>query len=80
MVGINIGAEQMQRARRIAWTATAMQIVQAAGFDALDSGSLSDSWRQQPGTLLIARNCRRKSCNRRCDRPTGLARRRIGTL
>jgi 8-hydroxy-5-deazaflavin:NADPH oxidoreductase len=30
--------------------ATAMQMVEATGFDALDSGSLSDSWRQQPGT------------------------------
>jgi predicted dinucleotide-binding enzyme len=30
--------------------ATAMQMVEAAGFDALDSGSLSDSWRQQLGT------------------------------
>jgi predicted dinucleotide-binding enzyme len=29
--------------------ATAMQM-EATGFDALDSGSLSDSWRQQPGT------------------------------
>jgi predicted dinucleotide-binding enzyme len=31
--------------------ATAIQLVEATGFDALDSGSLSDSWRQQPGTL-----------------------------
>ena len=30
--------------------ATAIQLVEATGFDALDSGSLSDSWRQQPGT------------------------------
>ena len=30
--------------------ATAMELVEATGFDALDSGSLSDSWRQQPGT------------------------------
>ena len=30
--------------------ATAVQLVEATGFDALDSGSLSDSWRQQPGT------------------------------
>jgi predicted dinucleotide-binding enzyme len=27
-----------------------MKLVEATGFDALDSGSLSDSWRQQPGT------------------------------
>ena len=27
-----------------------MQLVEATGFDALDAGSLSDSWRQQPGT------------------------------
>ena len=27
-----------------------MELVEVAGFDALDSGSLSDSWRQQPGT------------------------------
>ena len=30
--------------------ATAMELVEATGFDAHDSGSLSDSWRQQPGT------------------------------
>ena len=29
--------------------ATAIQLVEATGFDALDAGSLSDSWRQQPG-------------------------------
>lgn len=27
-----------------------MELVEASGFNALDSGSLSDSWRQQPGT------------------------------
>jgi hypothetical protein len=27
-----------------------MKLVEASGFDALDSGSLNDSWRQQPGT------------------------------
>jgi predicted dinucleotide-binding enzyme len=30
--------------------ATAMKLVEATGFDALDSGNLGDSWRQQPGT------------------------------
>lgn len=30
--------------------AVAMKLVDATGFDAVDSGSLSDSWRQQPGT------------------------------
>ncbi|TPJ74617.1 NAD(P)-binding domain-containing protein [Mesorhizobium sp. B2-7-1] len=30
--------------------AIAIQLVEATGFDALDAGSLSDSWRQQPGT------------------------------
>ena len=30
--------------------ATTMELVEATGFDALDSGSLFDSWRQQPGT------------------------------
>jgi hypothetical protein len=30
--------------------ATAMELVGATGFDALDTGSLSDSWRQQPST------------------------------
>ncbi|MEJ7935518.1 NAD(P)-binding domain-containing protein [Sphingobium sp. AN558] len=30
--------------------ALAMQLVDATGFDALDAGSLADSWRQQPGT------------------------------
>ena len=28
----------------------AMEFVEATGFDALDAGSLADSWRQQPGT------------------------------
>ncbi|MBT2712045.1 hypothetical protein J7E23_04285 [Pseudomonas sp. ISL-88] len=27
-----------------------MDVVSELGFDAVDSGSLSDSWRQQPGT------------------------------
>ncbi|UQN09650.1 NADPH-dependent F420 reductase [Deinococcus sp. QL22] len=30
--------------------ATAMQLVDATGFDALDAGALAESWRQQPGT------------------------------
>lgn len=30
--------------------AVAMELVEDTGFDALDSGSLGDSWRQQPGT------------------------------
>jgi 8-hydroxy-5-deazaflavin:NADPH oxidoreductase len=30
--------------------ATTMELVEATGFVALDSGSLVDSWRQQPGT------------------------------
>lgn len=30
--------------------ATAMLLVEATGFDAVDSGRLADSWRQQPGT------------------------------
>ncbi|WP_315831587.1 NADPH-dependent F420 reductase [Bradyrhizobium prioriisuperbiae] len=30
--------------------ATTIQLVEATGFDALDSGTLSNSWRQQPGT------------------------------
>lgn len=30
--------------------ATARQLVDQTGFDALDTGSLKDSWRQQPGT------------------------------
>ncbi|MBZ9650084.1 NAD(P)-binding domain-containing protein [Sphingobium sp. 3R8] len=30
--------------------AVAMELVEATGFDALDAGSLADSWRQQPGT------------------------------
>jgi 8-hydroxy-5-deazaflavin:NADPH oxidoreductase len=28
----------------------AMQLVNSTGFDALDAGTLADSWRQQPGT------------------------------
>jgi predicted dinucleotide-binding enzyme len=31
-------------------TWTARQLVDQTGFDALDTGSLEDSWRQQPGT------------------------------
>jgi len=27
-----------------------MELVEVTGFDALDAGSLCDSWRQQPGT------------------------------
>lgn len=30
--------------------ATTMELVETTGFDALDSGNLTDSWRQQPGT------------------------------
>jgi predicted dinucleotide-binding enzyme len=30
--------------------AKVLQLVEELGFDALDAGSLSDSWRQQPGT------------------------------
>jgi predicted dinucleotide-binding enzyme len=30
--------------------AIAMELVEVTGFDASDSGSLADSWRQQPGT------------------------------
>jgi 8-hydroxy-5-deazaflavin:NADPH oxidoreductase len=30
--------------------ATAFQLVDATGFDALDAGPLAESWRQQPGT------------------------------
>lgn len=30
--------------------AKAMELVEVTGFDALDSGRLGDSWRQQPGT------------------------------
>ncbi|GFM89261.1 3-hydroxyisobutyrate dehydrogenase [Pseudomonas cichorii] len=30
--------------------AIALELVEATGFDALDSGNLIDSWRQQPGT------------------------------
>lgn len=29
---------------------TFMQLVEATGFDALDAGTLAESWRQQPGT------------------------------
>jgi predicted dinucleotide-binding enzyme len=29
---------------------TAMSLVEATGFEAFDSGSLAESWRQQPGT------------------------------
>ena len=36
--------------------AATMKLVEATGFDALDSGSLVDSWHQQPGPPPIARN------------------------
>ncbi|MXP49086.1 hypothetical protein FD733_05670 [Pantoea sp. Eser] len=39
--------------------AVAMTLVDATGFDAVDAGSLSDSWRQQPGTPAY---CTELSC------------------
>ena len=33
---------------------TVMQLVEELGFDAVDAGSLEESWRQQPGTLVYA--------------------------
>jgi predicted dinucleotide-binding enzyme len=35
---------------------TAMQLVEATGFDAVDAGSLRDSWRHSLARLLIARS------------------------
>jgi 8-hydroxy-5-deazaflavin:NADPH oxidoreductase len=34
--------------------ATVMQLVEELGFDAVDAGSLEESWRQQPGTPVYA--------------------------
>ncbi len=34
--------------------ATVMQLVEELGFDAVDGGSLEESWRQQPGTPVYA--------------------------
>lgn len=31
-----------------------MQLVEELGFDAVDAGSLEESWRQQPGTPVYA--------------------------
>lgn len=33
---------------------TVMRLVEELGFDAVDAGSLADSWRQQPGTPVYA--------------------------
>ncbi|TPI31955.1 3-hydroxyisobutyrate dehydrogenase [Mesorhizobium sp. B3-2-1] len=43
-IAIPVGGDDSQA------KATAMELVEATGFEALDSGSLVDSWRQQPGT------------------------------
>lgn len=32
-----------------------MELVEQTGFDAVDSGSLTESWRQQAGTPVFAR-------------------------
>lgn len=34
--------------------ATVMQLVEELGFDAVDAGSIEESWRQQPGTPVYA--------------------------
>jgi len=33
-----------------------MKLVDELGFDAIDAGGLDDSWRQQPGTPVYARD------------------------
>ena len=59
--------------------ATAMELVEVTGFDALDSGSLSDSWRQQPGTPAYCTELTTndvKSALRSADRSRGAHSRR----
>ena len=36
--------------------AKVMQLVDAIGFDAVDAGSIADSWRQQPGTPVYCKD------------------------
>ncbi len=36
--------------------ATVMQLIDEIGFDAVDAGSLDDSWRQQPGTPVYTKD------------------------
>ena len=54
--------------------ATVMQLVEELGFDAVDAGSLEESWRQHPGTPvyatdLDAANVRRALADASPDRP-----------
>ena len=42
-IGLPVAGDQPAKA-------TVMQLVEGLGFDAVDAGSLEDSWRQQPGT------------------------------
>jgi predicted dinucleotide-binding enzyme len=35
---------------------TAMDLIEELGFDAVDAGTLADSWRQQPGTPVYAQD------------------------
>jgi predicted dinucleotide-binding enzyme len=53
-----------------------IRLVEELGFDALDAGSLDDSWRQQPGTPvytadLDAAGVRRALAEARPERPSG---------
>jgi predicted dinucleotide-binding enzyme len=53
-----------------------IRLVEELGFDALDAGSLDDSWRQQPGTPvytadLVAAGVRRALAEARPERPSG---------
>lgn len=43
-IAIPVAGDHLER------KAIAMELVEVTGFDAPDSGSLADSWRQQPGT------------------------------
>ena len=44
--------------------AVVLEIVEALGFDAVDAGSLADSWRQQPGTPVYGAQAGREEIER----------------
>ncbi|MGB9184887.1 MAG: NAD(P)-binding domain-containing protein [Solirubrobacteraceae bacterium] len=46
-IGLPVAGDQPAKA-------TVMQLVKDLGFDAVDAGSLEESWRQQPGTPVYA--------------------------
>ena len=49
---------------------TVLSLVEDTGFDAIDGGTLAESWRQQPGTPDTARNRPLTSCGSHWRQPT----------